>query len=236
MAVPLTLKVFKGDELVVSKDYDRDIIKIGRLASAHLKLDDTLFTLKLTPNLGHCLSVFGLAREVSALLIGTVWGVLEYAPPYRATAARPRPDGRAAGQGPRLEFQSHPWPALMPGSSFGDLFRVTNFGESHGPAIGCVIDGCPPGMELSEADITKMPPYYCLLSGTSMATPVTAGCAALVMQANPDLTPAQVKQVLIESETKQVRWPDWFARRPSASRPGRTSSGRRCWETATGLR
>ena len=41
----------------------------------------------------------------------------------------------------------------MPGSSFGDLFRVTNFGESHGPAIGCVIDGCPPGLALSEADI-----------------------------------------------------------------------------------
>lgn len=56
-----------------------------------------------------------------------------------------------------------------------------------------------PNSELSNADITKMPPYYCLLSGTSMATPVTAGCAALVMQANPDLTPAQVKQVLIET-------------------------------------
>jgi chorismate synthase len=41
----------------------------------------------------------------------------------------------------------------MPGSTFGDLFRVTNFGESHGPAIGCVIDGCPPGIALSEADI-----------------------------------------------------------------------------------
>jgi chorismate synthase len=41
----------------------------------------------------------------------------------------------------------------MPGSTFGDLFRVTNFGESHGPAIGCVIDGCPPGLALSEADI-----------------------------------------------------------------------------------
>jgi len=38
-------------------------------------------------------------------------------------------------------------------STFGELFRVTNFGESHGPAIGCVIDGCPPGMALSEADI-----------------------------------------------------------------------------------
>src|SRR5512140_2306857 len=41
----------------------------------------------------------------------------------------------------------------MSGNTFGALFAVTNFGESHGPAIGCVIDGCPPGMELSEADI-----------------------------------------------------------------------------------
>ncbi len=40
MAVPLTLKVYKGDELVASRDYDRDIIKIGRLSSAHLCLDD----------------------------------------------------------------------------------------------------------------------------------------------------------------------------------------------------
>jgi len=41
----------------------------------------------------------------------------------------------------------------MSGNSFGTLFRVTSFGESHGPAIGCVVDGCPPGMELAEADI-----------------------------------------------------------------------------------
>ncbi|MCX8521578.1 MAG: chorismate synthase, partial [Rhodoferax sp.] len=43
----------------------------------------------------------------------------------------------------------------MSGNTFGHIFCVTNFGESHGPAIGCVIDGCPPGMELSEADIQK---------------------------------------------------------------------------------
>jgi chorismate synthase len=43
----------------------------------------------------------------------------------------------------------------MSGSTFGQVFRVTNFGESHGPAIGCVIDGCPPGMALSEADIQR---------------------------------------------------------------------------------
>ncbi|MFO0208995.1 MAG: chorismate synthase, partial [Betaproteobacteria bacterium] len=41
----------------------------------------------------------------------------------------------------------------MPGSTFGHLFCVTNFGESHGPAIGCVIDGCPPGLALSAADL-----------------------------------------------------------------------------------
>ena len=41
----------------------------------------------------------------------------------------------------------------MSGNTFGHLFAVTNFGESHGPAIGCVIDGCPPGLELSEADL-----------------------------------------------------------------------------------
>jgi chorismate synthase len=41
----------------------------------------------------------------------------------------------------------------MSGSTLGTLFRVTNFGESHGPAIGCVIDGCPPGMALAEADM-----------------------------------------------------------------------------------
>jgi len=39
------------------------------------------------------------------------------------------------------------------GNTFGQLFTVTTFGESHGPAIGCVVDGCPPGLALSEADI-----------------------------------------------------------------------------------
>jgi chorismate synthase len=43
----------------------------------------------------------------------------------------------------------------MSGNSFGTLYCVTSFGESHGPAIGGVIDGCPPGMALSEADIQK---------------------------------------------------------------------------------
>ena len=41
----------------------------------------------------------------------------------------------------------------MSGNSFGKLFTVTSFGESHGPALGCVVDGCPPGMELCAADM-----------------------------------------------------------------------------------
>ncbi len=41
----------------------------------------------------------------------------------------------------------------MPGNTLGTLFTVTNFGESHGPAIGCVVDGCPPGLSLDASDI-----------------------------------------------------------------------------------
>ena len=41
----------------------------------------------------------------------------------------------------------------MSGNSFGKLFTVTGFGESHGAALGCIVDGCPPGLELSEADL-----------------------------------------------------------------------------------
>lgn len=41
----------------------------------------------------------------------------------------------------------------MAGNTIGKLFTVTTFGESHGPALGCIVDGCPPGLELSEDDI-----------------------------------------------------------------------------------
>ena len=40
-------------------------------------------------------------------------------------------------------------------NTFGKIFRFTTWGESHGPAIGCVIDGCPPNIPLSEKDIQK---------------------------------------------------------------------------------
>ena len=41
----------------------------------------------------------------------------------------------------------------MSGNTFGNIFKITTFGESHGHALGCIIDGCPPNLELSEADI-----------------------------------------------------------------------------------
>ena len=43
----------------------------------------------------------------------------------------------------------------MSGNSFGRLFTVTTFGESHGAALGCIVDGCPPGLELTEADLQQ---------------------------------------------------------------------------------
>jgi len=43
----------------------------------------------------------------------------------------------------------------MSGNTFGKLFTVTTFGESHGPALGAIVDGCPPGLELSEADLQR---------------------------------------------------------------------------------
>ena len=41
----------------------------------------------------------------------------------------------------------------MSGNTVGKLFSVTGFGESHGPALGCIVDGCPPGLELTEQDL-----------------------------------------------------------------------------------
>src|SRR3990167_9729379 len=43
----------------------------------------------------------------------------------------------------------------MAGNSFGQLFRITTFGESHGGMVGAVVDGCPPNLEISEAEIQK---------------------------------------------------------------------------------
>ena len=43
----------------------------------------------------------------------------------------------------------------MSGNTIGKLFTVTSFGESHGPALGCIVDGCPPGLEVAAEDMQK---------------------------------------------------------------------------------
>ncbi len=73
-------------------------------------------------------------------------------PSYRAKRASlctPARSATAAELDPRGE-QGH-----MAGDTYGRMFTVTTFGESHGPALGCVVDGCPPGLALTEADIQK---------------------------------------------------------------------------------
>ena len=53
-----------------------------------------------------------------------------------------------------VKTHANPFPfQFPPGSPFGEMFKVTTFGESHGPALGCVIDGCPPGLKISEDEI-----------------------------------------------------------------------------------
>jgi chorismate synthase len=95
----------------------------------------------------------------------------------------------------------------MSHNSFGHLFRVTTFGESHGPAIGCVVDGCPAGIPLTEADIQgdldrrrpgqskfttqrKEPDTVKILSGVfqdeRMAQQVTTGTPIALMIENVD--------------------------------------------------
>ena len=48
-------------------------------------------------------------------------------------------------------------------NTFGKIFRFTTWGESHGPAIGCIVDGCPPNIALSDKDIQKDMDRSCLL-------------------------------------------------------------------------
>ena len=95
----------------------------------------------------------------------------------------------------------------MSHNSFGHLFRVTTWGESHGPALGCVVDGVPPGIELTEADIQpwmdkrrpgqskfttqrKEPDQVEILSGTfaddRITTPVTTGTPISLLIKNTD--------------------------------------------------
>ncbi len=93
----------------------------------------------------------------------------------------------------------------MPGNTFGLLFRVTTFGESHGPALGAVVDGCPPGLSLDEAYIQeeldkrrpgkglgesprKEPDRVAILSGVFEGK--TTGCPITLVVYNKDARPS----------------------------------------------
>jgi len=101
-------------------------------------------------------------------------------------------------------------------NSFGHLFRVTTFGESHGPAIGCVVDGCPPGIALTEADIQgdldrrrpgqskfvsqrQEPDTVKILSGVfqdeRMAVQVTTGTPIALVIENVDQRPRDYSEI-----------------------------------------
>ena len=69
-------------------------------------------------------------------------------------AAAAFPDGPGSRRR-RPRWRAPPGRPTMPGSSLGQVFRVTAFGESHGPAIGVVVDGCPPRIRVAEADIQR---------------------------------------------------------------------------------
>jgi chorismate synthase len=78
----------------------------------------------------------------------------------RRRAPSGRPDtGSLRGQA-AAEVRARPGTSTrrMSGNIFGTLFCVTSFGESHGPAIGCVVDGCPPGLELARPTSSRARP------------------------------------------------------------------------------
>lgn len=98
----------------------------------------------------------------------------------------------------------------MSGNSFGRLFRLTTFGESHGPGMGCVVDGCPPGLKLSEKDLQhdldrrktgtsrftsqrKEPDQVKILSGVFQGE--TTGTSIGLLIENQDMKPKDYAQI-----------------------------------------
>src|SRR6185437_7140775 len=69
-------------------------------------------------------------------------------------AVRPR-RWRRVPAAARAAARARPLRAPMSGNTIGKLFTVTTFGESHGPAMGGIVDGCPPGLRLDEADLQQ---------------------------------------------------------------------------------
>jgi chorismate synthase len=98
----------------------------------------------------------------------------------------------------------------MPGNSFGQLFRITTFGESHGIAIGVIVDGCPPGLTLSEKDIQpdldrRKPGQSKVTTSRNEADKIhilsgvfngkTTGTPIMLMAYNKDANPADYEKI-----------------------------------------
>src|SRR5688500_10508624 len=104
----------------------------------------------------------------------------------------------------------------MSHNTFGHLLRMTTFGESHGPAIGCVLDGCPPGIALTAADIQtyldkrrpgqsrftsqrREPDEVKILSGVfedeRTEGPVTTGAPLMLLIENVDQRPKDYTEI-----------------------------------------
>lgn len=107
-----------------------------------------------------CAGEAGVRRVVShpssRFIDGTRPNFSAFVPPLQPVACRRRPWNRPPGSGAResgIRAREALQCRAMSGNTIGRLFSVTTFGESHGAALGCIVDGCPPGMELSEADL-----------------------------------------------------------------------------------
>src|SRR5690606_14139691 len=94
----------------------------------------------------------------------TTWSrTTRASPPWRQSVVAGRPprcrrSGRAAPTRTACSDARARGPGVARGAAvntFGQLLRVTTFGESHGPAIGCVVDGCPPGIALAPGDFAR---------------------------------------------------------------------------------
>src|ERR1700745_2140223 len=139
----------------------------------------------------------------------------------------------------------------MSHNSFGHLFRVTTFGESHGPAIGCVVDGCPPGIALSEANIQpwldkrrpgqskfvtqrKEPDTVRILSGVfqdeRMAAQVTTGTPIALLIENVDARSKDYSDIRDKFRPGHADYTYWAKYGVRGSRGGGRQSAR---ETAT---
>jgi len=141
----------------------------------------------------------------------------------------------------------------MSHNTFGHLFRITTWGESHGPAIGCVVDGCPPGIELAEGDIQpwlekrrpgqskyvsqrKEPDRVQILSGVfqdeRMEAQLTTGTPIALMIENLDARPrdySEIRDRFRPGHADYTYWAKYGVRdyRGGGRQSARSSSGSR---------